>query len=324
MGGDTMNGGRQSMPRPAIAQPHVALLSGLLRALNRALLSDSHLSRIVRRPIWSVFYGAASRNLEKGPTTFMNWGFLGDGDEPARDDSLGVADLVSKRLYDAVIDDVDLTGRAVIEVGCGAGAGSAHVAATRQPALLTAIDFSKGLIALCQAHHKMHNLRFVRGDALDLPIADDSVDVVVNVESSHCYPSRLRFFEEVARVLRPGGTFLLADGTSSEGKAEDAELVSRHLQEAGLLIEACVDITANVLAARDAVSRSRSFRANLESSNPSMTLQIAEEALCLPGTKMYEDLAARRVQYFRWKAAKPGAVPPDDARNVSSGLRLSR
>jgi SAM-dependent methyltransferase len=290
------------------------------RSIFRAVTRDSRLSRWVRRPLWVGFYGLAGRRMQSAPTAFMNWGYLSDeSDLPGADDE--IVEFVSKGLYDAVLDDVELAGRAVIEVGCGAGAGSAHMAATRKPASLTGIDLSKGLVAWCDGHWRGDGLQFVHGDALDLPVASASVDVVVNVESSHCYRSRATFFEEVRRVLRPGGTFLLADIVSCEAGAEGVEEVSALLRRAGLTVEACVDIAANVLAARDAVSRSQSARSSFEAVRSATGVRLAEEAFCLPGTKMYEDLARGRLCYFRWKAAKPninhsaaaeGRKPPSD------------
>ena len=50
---------------------------------------------------------------------------------------------------------------------------------------------------------------FVEGDAL--PVADGSIDVAINVESSHCYPSMPAFLAEVRRILRPGGFFAFCD-----------------------------------------------------------------------------------------------------------------
>jgi SAM-dependent methyltransferase len=312
MGGQGVETGA-SRPHRAVAQVNLAALHALTR--------DSRLSRRLRRPIWKMFYGLASRRMEHGPTTFMNWGYLADELELPAEGDADIAEFVSKRLYDAVLDDVDLRGCEVVEIGCGAGAGSAHLAGTRHPGLLTAVDLSKGLIAWCRANHQGSKLRFAQADALDLPFASESIDVAVSVESSHCYPSRLRFFEEVARVLRPGGLFLLADITSFEEGGEDAETMAQHLRDTGLAIEACVEITPNVLAARDAVSRSQSFRAQLQAANRSLRLPVAEEAFCLRGSKLYQDLAAGRVQYFRWKAVKSSSGAheraPDSAGAVS-------
>merc|ERR1719335_1617700 len=46
---------------------------------------------------------------------------------------------------------------------------------------------------------------------MDLPFADGSMDVVLCIESSHCFADFERFLAEVRRVLRPGGRFSLAD-----------------------------------------------------------------------------------------------------------------
>src|SRR2546423_14007135 len=40
---------------------------------------------------------------------------------------------------------------------------------------------------------------------------DNSVDAIINLESSHCYGSMTKFLSEVYRVLRPDGHFLFSD-----------------------------------------------------------------------------------------------------------------
>ena len=47
--------------------------------------------------------------------------------------------------------------------------------------------------------------------ARDLSESLNPLDVVLNVESSHCYGSMPRFLAEVRRVLEPRGYFLHAD-----------------------------------------------------------------------------------------------------------------
>jgi len=37
------------------------------------------------------------------------------------------------------------------------------------------------------------------------------VDLIVNIESAHCYPDFVGFMKEVDRVLNPGGHFMFAD-----------------------------------------------------------------------------------------------------------------
>lgn len=290
------------VPRPDIA---------LVRFLLMALLYDSRVSRFVRGPIWNAFY-SMSRRDERGADlmTFLNMGYLPDLSELGAEDTADIVDRVSELLYDQVVGDVDLTGQTAVEVGCGPGAGSAHVARTYRPASLLGVDINEEMITWCREHHNAANLQFLQGDAQNLPITSNSVDTVINVESSHCYPSRSRFFEEVMRVLRPGGSFLFADAIwSGRKKREASDVVSAQLSEAGLIIEERIDITENVLAAREAVSRSSAFRSRMrESARPLMrplVLPLVEEFLCLPGTKFYTRMASREMRYLQWRALKP-------------------
>lgn len=64
------------------------------------------------------------------------------------------------------------------------------------------------------------NIAFERADAEALPFADAGFDVVTARIAPHHFPNPQRFVHEVARVLRPGGRFLLDDNMAPE----DAEL----------------------------------------------------------------------------------------------------
>ena len=48
------------------------------------------------------------------------------------------------------------------------------------------IDFSKKAIEFCRKYYSVDGLSFAQGDAENLPLADNSVDVIINLESSHC------------------------------------------------------------------------------------------------------------------------------------------
>ena len=64
------------------------------------------------------------------------------------------------------------------------------------------------------------NVRFERADAEDLPFESASFDIVTARIAPHHFPNPQRFVQEVARVLRPGGLFLLDDNMAPE----DSEL----------------------------------------------------------------------------------------------------
>jgi SAM-dependent methyltransferase len=142
---------------------------------------------------------------------FFNFGYeedppmalpLSASDEPNR---FGI------QLYHVTATQVDLTGKQVLEVSCGAGGGASYIVRTLHPASYTGLDLNPASIDMCRKRHHLPGLDFVQGDAQDLPFPDQSFDAVINVEASHQYPDVPRFFTEVARVLRTGGHFLYAD-----------------------------------------------------------------------------------------------------------------
>ncbi len=60
------------------------------------------------------------------------------------------------------------------------------------------------------------NVRFELADAEALPFADASFDLVTSRIAPHHFPQPQRFVSEVARVLRPGGRFVLNDNMAPE------------------------------------------------------------------------------------------------------------
>lgn len=155
---------------------------------------------------WYEYVNILDRGLEM---TLMNYG-LEDGQavqlDPADEDK-----RYRLQLYRRVAGTVDLSGRDVLEVGCGRGGGAAHVVRTMRPASFIGLDSSRRAVSFCRRHYAETGLAFVHGDAARLDFPDASFDVVLNIESSHCYPEFQRFLYEVRRVLRPDGHLLFAD-----------------------------------------------------------------------------------------------------------------
>ena len=77
------------------------------------------------------------------------------------------------------------------------------------------VDRNRKAIEFCRKSYSIEELSFDQGDAEALQFDDQSFDVIINVEASHCYGDMAQFVREVARLLRPGGYFLYADFRST-------------------------------------------------------------------------------------------------------------
>lgn len=173
-------------------------------------------SMVIQQPIAFVSDKLQRRHYRRFTRRFDDVRFLNYGYEtnPPMRIPLGAEDEPDRypiQLYHATASQGDMSGD-VLEVGCGHGGGASYLARTFRPRSYTGLDLNPEAIASNQAKHQVGGLRFVQGDAEALPFDEGSFDAVINVESSIHYPHFGRFLAEVARVLRPGGCFLYADG----------------------------------------------------------------------------------------------------------------
>jgi SAM-dependent methyltransferase len=100
----------------------------------------------------------------------------------------------------------DVTGKRVIDFGCGSGANTALLA--HRGAHVWAIDISEDLLRLGQRRLAVSGrpgeATFIAGSAHDLPFPDNSIDVVFGIAILHHLDLDL-VSREVRRVLKPGG-----------------------------------------------------------------------------------------------------------------------
>jgi SAM-dependent methyltransferase len=286
------------------------------RRLGAALRRAPALRRWVLKSLWRLVYGLASRGTDDAGTAFLNYGYAAIGDAgDAGPASNGHADRFGVQLYDRVVRGADLAGKDVLEIGCGRGGGTVFVFETYRPRKMTGLDLSRSAIARCRRAHARPGLTFVQGDAEALPFADASFDVVVNVESSHCYLNVPRFLDEVHRVLRPGGLLLMADVRHTElaiGRDDtllphaDVAQLRSELDDSGLAVLEEEDITANVVRALQLDSPRR--RQAIAERVPRALQQHALIFSAVEGTPQYESLANGDGTYLRFVLQKPGDV----------------
>jgi ubiquinone/menaquinone biosynthesis C-methylase UbiE len=130
----------------------------------------------------------------------------------------------------------------ILDVGCGTGR-LLRKAGVRWPAAqLIGVDPAEGMVNV--ARRLMPTATFKIGSAAALPLADASVDLAMSTVSFHHWHNQGAAVREVARVLRPGGRFVLADFVLPPGMSRlidhfgsNSPAAVRHLfEQAGLHI----------------------------------------------------------------------------------------
>ena len=205
-----------------------------------------------KRLLWRAWYQFLAARYPNPRWTFMNYGYRAPDATAAQPPlTLESADEDNRsciQLYEVVAQGAPIAGRELLEVGCGRGGGADYLARKLDPRRIVAVDLSARAVALCRQRFAHPRLSFEVGDAERLPFAAASFDVVLNVESSHCYGRFDAFLGEVRRVLRPGGHFLYADFRP----CQEIDEWRAELRAAGFAIETELDLRPGVVAALDA------------------------------------------------------------------------
>lgn len=102
----------------------------------------------------------------------------------------------------------------LLDVGCGTGPMIELLTSEYPDRYYTGLDLTPKMIGTANAK-KLKNATFLVGDSENLPFKSEEFDVVICANSFHHYPNPQKFFDGVAKVLAPGGKFVLRDYTSS-------------------------------------------------------------------------------------------------------------
>lgn len=200
---------------------------------------------------------------------------LWENPELASDD-LDEAARAMEHMSEILIGLADIQpGQDVLDVGCGFGGTLASLNERFSPLRMTGLNIDGRQLEVARRRtlpQPGNQLGFVEGDACKLPFAEASFDRMLAVECIFHFPSRRAFFEEVRRVLRPGGNLTISDFVLSEGtppaQYDDSTAVlwgshtaielkeyERLAAEVGLRLTGGSDLSAHVLPSYDLYGR---------------------------------------------------------------------
>jgi SAM-dependent methyltransferase len=135
-------------------------------------------------------------------------------------------------------------GETVLDLGSGAGAdvliSAKRVGATGKAIGLDMTDEMLELARANAAEAGVENVEFVKGYIEDIPLADDSVDVVISNCVINLAGDKHKVLAETGRVLKPGGRFAVSDVIADPGmdEATRADMAAYTGCIAGALTEA--------------------------------------------------------------------------------------
>lgn len=118
-------------------------------------------------------------------------------------------------LYDHIAREIRTSSRTVIlDVGAGRGYLSLLLAAQNPQSTILGIDYSPQQVRAANGlkqQRKIHNCRFNRGNAMRMAFQENTFDAVVSVGSIKHWPDGFQGVQEVYRVLKPGGLFVISE-----------------------------------------------------------------------------------------------------------------
>jgi len=117
------------------------------------------------------------------------------------------------RAYPFIMEELRKVAPAsLLDVGCGTGTVIALLAKEFPEMKLTGLDLSPLMLEQAKAKH-IPNATFLEADSERLPFPDGAFACVTCMHTFHHFPHPEACMAEMCRVLAPGGTFLLCDGT---------------------------------------------------------------------------------------------------------------
>lgn len=245
-----------------------------------------------------VSYELLAKYIPAEDWHFMNYGYVPDNEERELVLSQEPFQRYPLQMYHFLATKADLKGKLVLEVGSGRGGGARYIASSMEPSSYTGLDLAQNAVTLANRIHQVKNLKFVQGSAESLPFEDNSLDVVINVESCHAYGNVDKFFSEVKRVLKPGGKFLMVDFRYTHQLPQ----LEEQIRNSGMRQISSENITDRVVKAIELENDTKVAR--IQKLFPEKWQKLFSEFAGVVGSKFHRNLVSGERVYYRWVMQK--------------------
>lgn len=247
-----------------------------------------------------VTYELLASKITAPDWVFMNYGYVPSSNEPPIPFPLDPGiQKYPLQMYHYLVSKISLEGKLVLEVGSGRGGGGKYIAEHFNPIFYTGMDIAQRAVDLSSSLHHLPNLKFIQGSAEAIPLSDKSMDVVINVGSSHAYGSVDLFLHEVWRVLTPGGYFLMVDFRRDQEKMDE---LRAQLRKSGLELIEEENISENVVNAIEAEDESK--RERIQRHIPAQWQTFFSDFAGVVGSKFHLSLKNGPRSYYRFVLRK--------------------
>ena len=182
------------------------------------------------------FYDASSGMWEQIWGEHMHHGYYGKNGNYKLERRQAQIELIEELILWSGCD-LDKAPENIIDVGCGIGGSTLHLAqkfgSQATGITLSPVQASRAKERATEAGLDNH-VRFEVANALEMPFADNTFDLVWSLESGEHMPDKTKFLAECYRVLKPGGKIILATWCHRETKSLAGDLTVNeiaHLKE---------------------------------------------------------------------------------------------
>jgi SAM-dependent methyltransferase len=113
----------------------------------------------------------------------------------------------------------------VLDVGCGGGGAVKILAQVASNGKVYGVDYSEDVLLTARRVNKalveQGRVELKHGSVSDLPFSDNAFDLATAFETSMFWPNLVGDLREVRRVLKPGGTLLIANEAYADVRFEE-------------------------------------------------------------------------------------------------------